>query len=87
MGKATDAYERDMPIMQELLNEGGYLVVFINTHQLSWKKFNSSLDDIVKEKNLKLVSKEQLRLTSDCPLKGGFQEGDYLKGRVFQRSE
>ena len=73
--------------MAELLNDGGHLITFINTHQLSWKKFNSSFDDIVKEKKLNLVSKDQLRLTSDCPLKGGFQEGDYLKGRVFQRPE
>ncbi len=85
MGKASDSYARDLPLMNDLLSEEGHLVVFLNTHNVSWKKFNSNLDEIVKSKSLKLESKEQLRLADDCPLKGGFQEGDYLKGRVFKR--
>lgn len=87
MAKATDTYARDLPLMDKLLSDNGHIVLFQNTHTLSWKKFNSTIDDVVKNKNLKLTSKEQLRLAKDCPLKGGFQEGDYLKGRVFQRSE
>jgi 23S rRNA (cytosine1962-C5)-methyltransferase len=87
MGKATDSYPRDLPLMNSLLDEGGKIVAFVNTHTLSWKKFNSNFDDIIKKKNLKLKSLEILKLKKDCPLKGGFQEGDYLKGRIFERFE
>lgn len=85
MGKASDSYGRDLPLIHDLLNPEGHAVVFLNTHQVGWKKFNQKLDDVVKMRKLKLKSIEQIRLLDDCPLKGGFQEGDYLKGRVFQR--
>lgn len=87
MAKASDTYSRDLPLMDGLLNDGGHIILFQNTHTLSWKKFNSTIDDVIKAKSLELTSIEQLRLKKDCPLKGGFQEGDYLKGRVLQRSE
>jgi 23S rRNA (cytosine1962-C5)-methyltransferase len=87
MGKATDSYPRDLPLMNSLLDDGGKIIAFVNTHTLSWKKFNSNFDDIIKKKNLKLKSLDVLKLRKDCPLKGGFQEGDYLKGRIFERFE
>lgn len=87
MGRVTDSYPRDFPLMNSLLDEGGKIVAFVNTHAMSWKKFNSNFDDIIKNKKLKLKSLDILKLKKDCPLKGGFQEGDYLKGRIFERFE
>lgn len=87
IGRAADSYLRDLPLMSKLLAPAGKIVVFLNTHSLSWKKFNSNIDDIIMNKKLPLESIEQLRLKEDCPQKAGFGEGDYLKGRVLQRFE
>lgn len=82
---AINSYKRELPLMCELLNKGGHLIVFLNTHQVSPRKFQQKILDILKEKKLKLKVIKTLRLSQDCPTHKGFPEGDYLKGIVLQK--
>lgn len=82
---AMSNYKQEIPLMNDLLVKGGYLIVFLNTHQVSPKKFQQKILDILREKKLKLKVIKTLRLADDCPTHKGFPEGDYLKGIVLQK--
>lgn len=87
LSSALKAYENLLPQMLELLNlENGKIFAFLNTHTISWNKFEEKLKAIIensKYKNQVLIGK-RFKLSEDCvPLKG-FHEGDYLKGFLIE---
>ena len=87
ISSAIKSYENLLPQMLELLDEEkGQIFAFLNTHTISWTKFEEKLKSIVdasKFKN-KVVIGKRFKLSEDClPLKG-FHEGDYLKGFLIE---
>jgi 23S rRNA (cytosine1962-C5)-methyltransferase len=83
---AFKAYEKLLPLLLELLSNNGMLFVFLNTHAISWNKFEDKLKQIIattRFQNSVTVGK-RFKLSEDCaPLKG-FHEGDYLKGFLLE---
>lgn len=87
VSSALKSYETLLPQMLELLDEEkGKIFAFLNTHTISWNKFEEKLKTIVdgsKFKNKVIIGK-RFKLNEDCtPLKG-FHEGDYLKGFLIE---
>lgn len=87
ISSALKSYEILLPQMLELLDEEkGQIFAFLNTHTISWTKFEEKLKAIVdssKFKNKVIIGK-RFKLNEDCvPLKG-FHEGDYLKGFLIE---
>lgn len=87
ISSALKSYENLLPQMLELLDEEkGQIFAFLNTHTISWNKFEEKLKSIVdsgKFKNKVIIGK-RFKLNEDCvPLKG-FHEGDYLKGFLIE---
>jgi 23S rRNA (cytosine1962-C5)-methyltransferase len=87
ISSAMKSYENLLPQMLELLDvEKGQIFAFLNTHTISWTKFEEKLKSIVdssKFKNKVIIGK-RFKLNEDCvPLKG-FHEGDYLKGFLIE---
>jgi 23S rRNA (cytosine1962-C5)-methyltransferase len=84
---ALKSYETLLPQMIKLLNpSGGKLFVFLNTHAISWNKFEEKCQSIISQSEFKnqMIVGKRLKLSEDCtPLKG-FHEGDYLKGLVIE---
>lgn len=79
---ALKSYEKLLPSMLKLLSQKGSLFVFLNTHTVSWMKFEEKLKQIVAASEFanKINIGKRFKLSEDClPLKG-FHEGDYLKG-------
>ncbi len=69
-------YKENLDTLMSCLNPGGRLILFLNTHKISRKKFKRTLP-----KGLKI--EKELFTGQDCPLLKGFPEGDYLKGFVI----
>ncbi len=87
VSSAIKSYETLLVQMLELLDvEKGQIFAFLNTHTISWTKFEEKLKNIIdssKFKNQVIVGK-RFKLSEDCtPLKG-FHEGDYLKGFLIE---
>jgi 23S rRNA (cytosine1962-C5)-methyltransferase len=79
---ALKSYEKLLPKMLKLLANNGSLFVFLNTHTISWSKFEEKLKQIIATTEFanKVNIGKRFKLSEDClPLKG-FHEGDYLKG-------
>ncbi|RPJ79578.1 MAG: hypothetical protein EHM20_00980 [Alphaproteobacteria bacterium] len=79
---ALKSYERLLPAMLKLLSKNGSLFVFLNTHTISWNKFEEKLKQIISTTEFanQINIGKRFKLSDDClPLKG-FHEGDYLKG-------
>lgn len=79
---ALKSYEKSLPLMIKLLAANGSLFVFLNTHTISWNKFEEKLKQIIASSEFegKINIGKRFKLSDDClPLKG-FHEGDYLKG-------
>ena len=79
---ALKSYEKLLPLMLKLLTSNGSLFVFLNTHAISWTKFEEKLKQIIASSEFanKINIGKRFKLNEDClPLKG-FHEGDYLKG-------
>jgi len=66
-----------------LLSKGGEVIVFVNTHALSWKKVKETLILAGKKNKLKMMG--TISLSSDCPTLSSFPEGEYLKGLHFKK--
>lgn len=83
---ALKSYEKLLPLMLKVLAKNGSLFVFLNTHAISWNKFEEKLKQILtaSEFNNQLIIGKRFKLSDDChPLKG-FHEGDYLKGFLIE---
>jgi 23S rRNA (cytosine1962-C5)-methyltransferase len=80
---ALKSYEQDLPRMIELLEKGGHLILFLNTHSIARKRFVQKIRAAL-HPNIKVV--RELALNKDCPRLKGFPEGDYLKGIVLQKN-
>ncbi|GEM_PF-438450 len=80
--QALSGYHKLIPRMEKLLNNGGSLIIFLNTHSVTRKKFEQKILEILQESKLERWLKigEQYGMQDDCPLLAGFSEGDYLKG-------
>lgn len=79
---ALKSYEKLLPAMLKLLSKNGSLFVFLNTHTISWNKFEEKLKQIIATTEFanQINIGKRFKLSDDClPLKG-FHEGDYLKG-------
>ncbi len=79
---ALKSYEKLLPLMLKLLNRNGSLFVFLNTHTISWNKFEEKLKQIIETSEFKNQTNigKRFRLSDDCNALKGFHEGDYLKG-------
>jgi 23S rRNA (cytosine1962-C5)-methyltransferase len=77
-------YERYLTDMRSILNDGGRMVVFVNTHRLPREKVKSNLMKFIKKQNLNLQIEKDLGLGEDCPRLKNFPEGDYLKGFILK---
>ena len=80
-------YEDDLVNMANLLAPKGLLVLFLNTHTISRKKFEEKIQSLLSkhglQDNFEIVKRISLEL--DCPTLKGFIEGDYLKGIFVAR--
>lgn len=86
MSSALKSYETLLPKMLKLLDANGSMFVFLNTHAVSWNKFEEKLKQIIETtpQNNKVIVGKRFKLSEDClPLKG-FHEGDYLKGFLVE---
>jgi 23S rRNA (cytosine1962-C5)-methyltransferase len=86
MSSALKSYEMLLPKMLKLLDSNGSMFVFLNTHAVSWNKFEEKLKQIIETtpQNNKVIVGKRFKLSEDClPLKG-FHEGDYLKGFLVE---
>lgn len=81
-GQALEHYKRDVPLMIKLLKSGGHLVLFLNTHSVTQKKFEDKIFKVIDRKNFKLTL--TLKLGEDCPTLKGYNEGNYIKGIVLK---
>lgn len=82
---AIKAYKDLLMKMDKVLNPGGKLVVFLNTHQVSQDKFDRVLKDYLSELKLNYKMSTRLHLGQDCPTLKGFPEGSYLKGIMLEK--
>ena len=87
ISSALKSYEILLLQMLELLDvEKGQIFAFLNTHTISWTKFEEKLKNIVENSKFKnkIIIGKRFKLSEDCmPLKG-FHEGDYLKGFLIE---
>jgi 23S rRNA (cytosine1962-C5)-methyltransferase len=82
---AIKAYRDLLKKMDPLLDAGGKIVVFLNTHQVSPEKFDKILKEYLAELRLTYKLTTRLQLGEDCPMLKGFPEGSYLKGIVMEK--
>lgn len=82
---AITNYKDLLSRMDKVLDVGGSMIVFLNTHQVSAQKFERVITDNLKELKLNYTVRDRLRLGGDCPTLKGFPEGDYLKGIILEK--
>lgn len=82
---AIKNYKELLSKMDRLLNPGGRIIVFLNTHQVTSQKFDKSIQDYLSELKLNYKLGTRLGLSQDCPTTKGFPEGSYLKGIVLEK--
>ncbi|MBL6991902.1 MAG: class I SAM-dependent methyltransferase [Bacteriovoracaceae bacterium] len=87
-GKKTSAalknYETLLPKILDQLTEAGVAIIFLNTHNVTWKKFEDKIIGLLKEsdqRKFKII--KRLKLDEDCLPLPKFTEGNYLKGLVI----
>lgn len=81
---ALKDYEKVLPAMHKVLSENGKMVIFLNTHKVSRKKFQMKIQDVIEYHNLPLKTSKFLGLAEDCPAMPKFPEGSYLKGIIVE---
>lgn len=79
---AYQFYDEEFISLTQLLAPKGLLVLFINTHTISRKKFEEKINSLISQNHLseELEIVKRVSLELDCPTLKGFIEGDYLKG-------
>lgn len=78
VSKAIDAYKDLIPLFDMILNKGGKAHIFLNTHSVTRKKFETKIKEYIGKRKISITG--ALKLVEDCPSLKGFIEGDYLKG-------
>ena len=81
---ALKNYEQLLPKIAKLCKSNGYVYVFLNTHKVTWKKFDNEITKITKSLELERV--KRLAPSEDFRKKSGFIEGDYLKGILLKKN-
>jgi 23S rRNA (cytosine1962-C5)-methyltransferase len=82
---AIKAYKDLIAKMDVVLNKGGKMVLFLNTHQVTNQKFEKTIQDNLHELNLNYKLGMRLTLGQDCPTLKGFPEGSYLRGLLLEK--
>lgn len=82
---ALKSYQKLLPLIDQVLEKNGQAVVFLNTHQTTYSKFQKNLAEIIKNNKLKLKQIKSLKMEGDCPVLKSFPEGNYLKGIIFEK--
>jgi 23S rRNA (cytosine1962-C5)-methyltransferase len=86
VSNALKSYEQLLPLMLDVLETNGVIFAFLNTHQISWNKFEEKLKQIIATTSYKdeVLTGKRFKLSEDyLPIKG-FYEGDYLKGILIE---
>ncbi len=84
---ALQFYEKFIPSLVGLLATNGKLVIFLNTHRVSQKKFVTKIEKSLEKHSVEGISIiGNLSLGEDCPQRPRFEEGSYLKGIILKRS-
>ncbi|MBF0297362.1 MAG: class I SAM-dependent methyltransferase [Oligoflexia bacterium] len=85
---AMQMYKELLPNIIKLIANDGYLLMFINNHQISFNDFKTKISIILKALNsINTHIVEEFRLSQDCPTLKNFPEGDYIKGLLLQIKE
>lgn len=86
ISNALKSYEQLLPMMLDVLENNGKIFAFLNTHQISWSKFEEKLNQIVSSTIYinKVNIGKRFKLTEDYQPVKGFYEGDYLKGILIE---
>lgn len=82
---ALSNYASLLPQIYDVLERGGLMVIFLNTHNVTFAKFQKKVTDIIKQKKLRLKQVGSLKMEGDCPVSKIFPEGNYLKGIILEK--
>ncbi|RLA62678.1 MAG: hypothetical protein DRQ88_08840 [Epsilonproteobacteria bacterium] len=79
---SLDFYKKELKNILGLLNEDGHLIIFLNTHSVSRRKFKNTIQELIgRDKMIR-----DIYLSKDCPILKNFPEGDYLKGLIIKKT-
>ena len=81
---ALKKYEVLLPLLSKSLTTSGKLIIFLNTHQIKFKKFKEKIEKLLNP-NIKI--KGNVKLEEDCPILSQFPEGSYLKGLILEKEK
>jgi 23S rRNA (cytosine1962-C5)-methyltransferase len=90
-GKRTTSaiknYDKLLPQIVEATEVGGKIMLFLNTHRITWNKFSDTIQKIISTPDLKgkVVIAKRMKMAEDCLGLQGFPEGDYLKGLLLEK--
>ncbi|MBT4793131.1 MAG: hypothetical protein HON90_16280 [Halobacteriovoraceae bacterium] len=84
---ALNDYKEVLPLIHNVTNTKGKVLLFINTHKCSLKRFEDKIKTIIDQKKLSFKIESQFYLSQDCPHKKGFPEGSYLKGLLLTKND
>lgn len=86
---ALKSYEELLPLIFKSLSENGVAIIFLNTHQISYNKFEEKIKEILKREKLdsSFQFTKKIKTLEDCTTIKGFFEGDYLKGMILTKTK
>ncbi len=81
-------YDKIFLKMVHILAENGSLLIFLNTHTITYQKFEKKIREILTTNKLDNFIKieKHFSLGDDCPITRGFSEGNYLKGILLKKN-
>ena len=85
VSSALKSYDELIPAIAKLLKDDGQAYLFLNTHQVSWKKFEEKINHSISKISSIEIAK-RYNLSEDCRRRKGFPEGDYLKGLMIKKT-
>jgi len=84
ISSALKNYSELFPQLLELLSEHGKMLLFLNTHQVTFSKWRQKIGELsLNHPELKIL--KEFHLEEDCPRLKFFPEGDYLKGILIEK--
>lgn len=84
---ALDSYKSFLPLFDKILSNDGSLFIFLNNHSEKRKKFEETIEGIIKNNRLNLKINKKFKLIDDCKLNFPYPEADYLKGFELIRNK